>query len=287
MTTKNPAVAVDEVTPAYWRVTFQNPPINLFDPDVYASLRLLLDRLETDEDVRVVVFDSADPDYYISHLDVTRLTEVPDIPGAADLAADWHHFVTRLARTNVLSIAKIRGRTRGIGNEFVLACDIRFASRERGLFSQAEIGFGVVPGGGGFDWLPRLVGRSRALEILMSGDDFDADIAERYGWINRAVPDDELDDFVENFARRVAGFDRQALATAKRLVNERTAPPTEGELLQSFATIVELVHTPAAQTRMAAMSAKGWGEATEVELNHPYYVGLLSEELAKEEAARG
>lgn len=286
MTTKNQAVAVDKVTPAYWRATFQNPPINLLDPEVHAGLRVLLDDLETDDEVRVVVFDSSDPDYFISHLDVTRMTEVPDIPGAADLAADWHHFVTRLARVNVLSIASIRGRARGIGSEFALACDIRFASRERGVFSQPEIGFGVVPGGGGFDWLPKLVGRSRALEILMGGEDFDADTAERYGWINRSLPDKELDGFVDAYARRVAGFERGALATAKRLVNERVAPPTEGELLQSFATIVELIHTPAAQARMAAMSRKGWGQATEVELNNPYHVGLLAEELAEQDAQR-
>ncbi len=277
---------MEKLTPAYWRATFQNPPINLFDPDVFAGLRLLLDDLETDDEVRVVVFDSSDPDYFISHLDVTRLTEVPDIPGAADLAANWHHFVTRLARVNVLSIASIRGRARGIGNEFALACDIRFASRERGVLSQGEIGFGAVPGGGGFEWLPKLVGRSRALEIMMGGEDFDADTAERYGWINRSLPDKDLDDFVDAYARRVAGFERGALATAKRLINERVAPPTEGELLQSFATIVELMHTPEAQARIAAMSKKGWSRATEVELNNPHYVGLLADELARDAAQR-
>jgi enoyl-CoA hydratase/carnithine racemase len=273
-------VRVTEVTPGYWRVTFDNPPINLFDPGIFAALRLLLDRIETDENVRVLVFDAADSDYYISHLDVERVFEVPDIPGAANLADEWHHFVTRLAHSPVLSIASIRGRVRGIGNEFVLACDMRFASKEKAILAQPEVGFGVVPGGGGFDWLPRLVGRSRALEIITGGQDFDADTAERYGWINRALPDDELDAFVDELATRIGGFERRALATAKRLVNERSAPASEGELLQSFKSILEAITWPEAHARMAAMEAKGWGKKTEAELNHPYHLGLLANELA-------
>jgi enoyl-CoA hydratase/carnithine racemase len=229
---------VTEHSPALLRFTFANPPINLFDPDVYAELRLLVDRMETDPELRVVIFDSADPDYFISHLDLERRTEVPDRPGAAGLSDTWHDFVTRLAHAPVLSIASIRGRSRGpsrgIGNEFTLACDLRFASREKALMGQPEVGFGVVPGGGAFDWLPRLVGRSRALEIIASGDDFDAATAEKYGWINRAVPDAQLDAFIDTLANRIAGFDKQAIAAVKRLVNQRSAPPPEGELLQSF-----------------------------------------------------
>jgi enoyl-CoA hydratase/carnithine racemase len=273
-------LGVDKVTPGYWRVTFQNPPINLFDPETFAALRVLLDDLETDPEVRVVVFDSANPDYFISHLDVVRMAEVPDVPGAADLSEDWHHFVNRLAHTGVISIASVRGRARGIGNEFALACDIRFASRERALFGQTEIGTGVVPGGGGLDWLPRLVGRSRSLEIVVGGEDYDADTAELYGWINRSVPDSELDAFVDAFARRVASFEHRALATAKRLVNERTAPPSEGELLQSFRTILELIQTPAAQARIGLMISKGFGQDSETELNLPDVVAQLTDELA-------
>ena len=259
----------------YWRVTFDNPPINLFDPDVFAALRVLLDRAESDEDVRVLVFDSADPDYYISHLDVDRVSEVPEIPGAANLAGQWHHFVTRLACSPVLSIALIRGRVRGIGTEFVLACDMRFASAETAILAQPEVGFGVVPGGGGLDWLPRLAGRSRALEIITGAQDFDASTAERYGWINRALPDRELDGFVDELATRIGGFERRALATAKRLVNQRSGPPGEGELLQSFTTILEAITWPEAHARMAAMREKGWGQRTEAELNHPYHLGSL------------
>jgi enoyl-CoA hydratase/carnithine racemase len=268
-------VRVDVVSPGYWRITFDNPPINLFDPDVFAALRLLLDKAENDDDVRVLVFDSADPDYYISHLDVDRVSEVPEIPGAANLADEWHHFVTRLACSPVLSIASVRGRVRGIGTEFVLACDMRFASAETAILAQPEVGFGVVPGGGGLDWLPRLTGRSRALEIIAGAQDFDAGTAERYGWINRALPDRELDAFVSALATRIGGFERRALATAKRLVNQRSGPPSEGELLQSFKTILEAIAWPEAHARIAAMRDKGWGQRTEAELNHPYYLGSL------------
>jgi len=147
-----------EHSPALLRFTIANPPVNLFDPDVYAGLRRLVDRMQADPELRVVIFDSADPDYFISHLDVARLSDVPDRPGAARLSDTWHDTVTRLARAPVLSIASIRGRSRGIGNEFSLACDLRFASRERALMGQPEIGFGLVPRGGAFDWLPGLVG---------------------------------------------------------------------------------------------------------------------------------
>jgi enoyl-CoA hydratase/carnithine racemase len=127
--------------------------------------------------------------------------------------------VLRLSSTPVVSIAKIRGRTRGIGNEFVLACDMRFASRQSAILGNPEIGVGLVPGSGALEWLPRLVGRSRALEIVLSGDDFDADIAERYGWVNRTLDDDDLDSLVDALVRRLALFDREALAAAKAQIN--------------------------------------------------------------------
>jgi len=273
-------VRISAVTPGYWRVTFANPPINLFDPDVFAGLRVLLQRVRQDERVRVLVFDSADPDYYISHLDVGRLSEVPDVPGAARLSDEWHHFVTELAHSPVISVASIRGRARGIGVEFVLACDMRFASRERAILAQPEVGFGVVPGGGGLDWLPGIAGRSRALEIIIGGQDFDGQTAERYGLVNRALPDSELDSFVDALAIRIGGFDRRALGMAKGLVNERSAPPSQGDLLQSFNAILEAVSWPEAHARMTAMAAKGWGTKSDAELNHPAYLGLLADELA-------
>ena len=182
--------------------------------------------LEADPSVKVVVFQSANPDFFIAHLDVSKAAERPEVLGL------WRDFVLRLSSTPVVSIAKIRGRTRGIGNEFVLACDMRFASRQSALFGNPEIGVGLVPGGGALEWLPRLVGRSRALEIVLSGDDFDADIAERYGWVNRTLDDDDLDSFVDALVRRLASFDREALAAAKAQIN-RFGMPTATELQSS------------------------------------------------------
>src|SRR6201984_635661 len=159
--------------PGRWTVTFSNPPINMFVPSTIVELKALMTELEADPSVKVVVFQSANPDFFIAHLDVAKAAERQE---TLDL---WRNFVLRLSSTPVVSIAKIRGRTRGIGNEFVLVCAMRFASRQSALFGQPEIGVGLVPGGGALEWLPRLVGRSRALEIVLSGDDFDADIAER------------------------------------------------------------------------------------------------------------
>ena len=282
MATVTKPLHIVEPRPGHVRVTFDNPPINLFDPDVFAQLRLLVDEWERRADLRVVVFDSADPDYWISHLDVHRLNEVPDGPGAAKLADEWHHFITRLARLPVITIAMIRGRARGIGNEFALACDMRFASREKALLAQPEVGFGVVPGGGGLDWLPALVGRSRAIEIVTSADDYDADTAERYGWINRAVPDDQLDATVDALANRIAAWDPQALADAKRVINERVPPPSEGELLESFSVILAAVARPGAQARLRAMEELGWGSRSDVERDHPAHLLDVAERIAAE-----
>jgi enoyl-CoA hydratase/carnithine racemase len=138
----------------------------------------------------------------------------------------------------------------GGGSEFVLACDVRFASREKAVFGQPEVGFGLIPGGGALERLPLLVGRSRALEIAFGADDFDADTAERYGWINRAIPDAELDGFVAEFVRRVLSFDGQALATTKRILNQ-TLMPNQDQLMATQATFGATLRWPAALERMA------------------------------------
>ena len=213
---------IDRTYPGRWTITFNNPPINMFVPSTIVELGALMIDIEADQSVKVVVFQSANPDFFIAHLDVAKAAERPEVLGL------WREFVLRLSSMPVVSIAKIRGRTRGIGNEFVLACDMRFASRQSALFGNPEVGVGLVPGGGAMEWLPRLVGRSRALEIVLSGDDFDADIAERYGWVNRAVDDDGLDSFVETLFRRLASFDHETLAAAKAQVN-RFGTPTATE----------------------------------------------------------
>jgi len=179
--------------------------------------------------------------------------------------------VLRLSSAPVVSIAKIRGCTRGIGNEFVLACDMRFASRQSALFGNPEVGVGLVPGGGALEWLPRLVGRSRALEIVLSGDDFDADIAERYGWVNRTLDDGDLDSFVDTLVRRLAPFDRETLAAAKAQVN-RFGTPTAAELQSSIDLFFPLLALPSAQARRAKIRGIGYGVPSDFELNFGRYL---------------
>jgi enoyl-CoA hydratase/carnithine racemase len=258
----------DRTYPGLWTITFSNPPINMFVPTTIVELRALMTDLEADPSVKVVVFQSANPDFFVAHLDVSKAAERPGLLGI------WRDFVLRLSSTPVVSIAKIRGRTRGIGNEFVLACDMRFASRQRALFGQPEIGVGLVPGGGALEWLPRLVGRSRALEIVLSGDDFDADIADRYGWVNRALDDGDLDSFVDALVRRLASFDREALAAAKAQVN-RFGIPTATELQSSNDMFFPTLAWPSAQARRAKLRNIGYGVPSDFELNFGRYLPSL------------
>src|SRR5215469_10841266 len=217
---------VDRTDPGRWTITFSNPPINMFVPATIVELGALMTDLEADPSVKVVVFQSANSDFFIAHLDVAKGAERREALGL------WRDFVLHLSSCPVVSIAKIRGRTRGIGNEFVLACEMRFASRQSAVFGNPEVGVGLVPGGGAMEWLPRLVGRSRALEFVLTADDYDADIAERYGWVNRTLDDNDLDSFVEVLARRLASFDRETMGAAKAQVN-RFGTPTAVELQSS------------------------------------------------------
>ena len=255
----------DKTHPGGWTITFNNPPINLFVPATIDELRVLMTDIETDPAVKVVLFQSANPDFFTAHLDVGKAAERPRV---LDL---WRDFVLRLSSTPVVSIAKVRGRTRGIGNEFVLACDMRFASRQSALFGQPEIGVGLVPGGGALEWLPRLVGRSRALEIVLSGDDFDADIAERYGWVNRTIDDGDLDSFVDALVRRLASFDHETLSAAKAQVN-RFGMPTTAELQSSNNLLFPLLALPGAQARRAKIRNIGYGVPSDFELNFGRYL---------------
>lgn len=236
--TDSAVVRVSQAAPGFLRAVVDNPPINLFDPTVFAGLNLLQSYVdEPANTVKVVVFESANPDFFFAHLDLAKAAEVPDIPGARNIVQSWPGFSQWLTNTPVVTVAKIRGRARGIGNEFICACDMRFASSERARLCQIEVGFGLVPGGGGLEWLPRHIGRGRALEAVLSADDFDADTAERYGWVNRALPDAELDDYVDRLARRIATFDATAIATAKQLIGQRQPTPAEAELAESFGAI--------------------------------------------------
>src|SRR5438309_1783756 len=207
---------VIEETPAYWRVVFDYPPFNIVDGALYESLQQLLGRMDSSSDLRVVVFESANPDFYLAHFDLTgKIGNILTAVGPSGLPILMDTFV-RLTKSAVVSIAKIRGCVRGVSSEFVLACDMRFASREHTRLGQPEVGVGLHPGGGGAERLPHLVGRGRALEIILGANDFDGDTAERYGYVNRALPDAELDGFVDVLARRIASFDRRPIEAAKK-----------------------------------------------------------------------
>jgi len=257
--------STDRTHPGRWTITFSNPPINIFLPTTIVELGALINEIEADPSVKVVVFQSANPDFFVAHLDVAKAAERPEVLGL------WRDIVLRLSSAPVVSIAKIRGRTRGIGNEFVLACDMRFASRQSAVFGNPEVGVGLVPGGGAMEWLPRVVGRSRALEIVLSGDDFDADIAERYGWVNRTLDDGDLDSFVDKLAGRLASFDGKTLATAKAQIN-RFGMPTAAELQSSNDMIFPMLAWPDAQARRGKLRDIGYGVRSDFELNFGRYL---------------
>ncbi|MFR9749857.1 enoyl-CoA hydratase/isomerase family protein [Nocardia sp. 004] len=249
-------IKVHRHSDAYWRATFDNPPLNLLDPEFMTALRELLTDLEDDDKVQVIVFDSADEEYFLAHYDAVRAAEMPVDPGPTGLPP-WPDIVVRLARAPFVSIVALRGRARGVGSEFALACDLRFASMEKAVLGQPEVGSGVVPGGGAMETLPALVGRSRALEIILGSEDFDAVTAERYGWVNRAVPDAELDVFVDRIASRIARFDRSALVTAKEIVNRRATRTSGEDIVESGQALRAAAASPGGMARLTELLARG------------------------------
>jgi enoyl-CoA hydratase/carnithine racemase len=233
------------------------PPMNLLGPAMVRDLVSLIQEAEADDDIKVLVFKSADTDYFISHVDVTKIKEyrqeAAKLTGEASIALLFRH----LSASRLVSIAQIEGRVRAAGNEFVLACDLRFAAREKAIFSQPEPSFGVVPGAGGIQHLTRLVGRSRALEIMLSAQDYDAELAERYGWINRSLPADALDDFVRSLAHRIASFPAAGLAAVKDRVNAIALAPI-AEFRRDSDLFGEAAQTPEVQRRFQAAFKLGF-----------------------------
>src|SRR3954470_22945318 len=233
-------------SPAYWRVTIDNPPINVMGPETVRQFQEVIKTIETDEHVKVVVFDSAVDGYFLNHSDfLARLEDLTGMPAGPTGLPPWPDFLARLTRASVVSIALIRGRATGNGSEIALACDMSFASREKAILSQWEVGVGMVAGGGPMARLPRLIGRNRALEVLLSSEDFGAEQAEAYGYVNRALPDADLDAFVDALATRIAGFDRWAIANTKRLVN--TSLPPDVKLGAGWDACMASLGRPAAQ----------------------------------------
>jgi enoyl-CoA hydratase/carnithine racemase len=258
------SVHISEESPAYWRVLFDNPPLNVVDQAVFEGLQDLLARMDASPDLRVIVFESASLDFYLAHSDMSgRSRDYTNSAGPSGMNVLMDTLV-RLTKSPVVSIAKIRGRVRGLGSEFVLACDMRFASRENALLGQPEVGAGVIPGAGGTERLPLLTGRGRALEVILSADDFDADTAERYGWVNRSLPDNELDGFVDTLARRLASFDRRPIETAKNLVNQ-VSLPTLDRLLEARDAFYGTLAWPETQKRVTALFKRGMQQESDLE----------------------
>ena len=268
-------IRLERRLPSYWRVTFDIPPVNIFGPKNLAPFNEIISKIETDEQVKVVVFDSAIEGFFLTHWDF--LAKPEDDPGMRPGSTGLQPFpdmLARLSRAPVVSIVSIRGRATGCGSELALASDMRFASREKAILSQWEAGAGLVPGGGPMARLPRLIGRGRALEVLLGADDIPGDLAERYGYVNRALPDSELDSFVEALAMRLASFDKQAIAETKRLVDIASLP-SDAEIVPEWDAFIASVGRPAHQTRFKALMDRGFHRAGDVESRLGYYVGEL------------
>ncbi|HEY3606314.1 MAG TPA: enoyl-CoA hydratase/isomerase family protein [Pseudonocardiaceae bacterium] len=249
----------------FLRATFDRPPVNLLDGDTIGELADITEILDTDPELRVVVFDSVNPDFFMARYDLSATPPDPADPFAG-LSA-FADVSRRISDSPVISIASIRGRARGGGNELALACDMRFASLENALLGQPEVPSGMLPSGGGIERLTALVGRARAIEIVVTGDDYDATTAQRYGWINRAVPDTELDAFVDRMARRIASFDRAAVAVAKRLVARRTTM-AESDLAETIAALPTVAAATRQRRAQLRERAQRLGADFELRLGH-------------------
>jgi len=238
-------------------VTIDAPPMNLLGPELVRDLVSLIEAAEPDDTVQVLVFKSGDPDYFISHVDVTRIreyrAEAAKLTGEASIGLLFRY----LSASRLVTIAQIEGRVRAAGSEFVLACDMRFAARESAILGQFEPAFGQLPGGGAAQHLTRLMGRGRALEVMLGAEDFDAELAERYGWINRALPADALDDFVSSLAYRIAAFPAAGHTVVKDRVNAIALAPVE-DFRRDSDLFGEGVGTPAAQRRIGAALDRGF-----------------------------
>ena len=272
--TKTAQIRLTRRSPAYWRVTIDNPPINVMGPEMVKQWQETMNALEADEQVRVVVFDSAVDDYFLNHADFNApLEDLTSLPAGPTGLPPWPDFLVRLTRLPVVSIALIRGRATGNGSEITLACDMSFASREKAIISQWEVGVGMVAGGGPMARLPHLIGRNRALEVLLTSEDVRGEQAEAYGYVNRALPDADLDAFVEALATRIAKFDKWAIANTKRLVN--TSLPPDVELGAGWDACIASLGRPSTQKAIKELMARGFHKPGDVENRLAYYIGQI------------
>jgi len=271
----------------YWRVTIDHPPLNIFGPDTIPQLNEIITALETDKHVKVVVFDSAVQGFFLTHYDfLARPEDTTRLPPGPTGLQPLPDMLVRLSRAPVVSIASIRGRATGVGSELALACDMRFASREKAILSHFEVGAGVVPGSGPMARLPRLMGRGRALEVLLGADDIPGDLAERYGYVNRSFPDADLDAFVEALATRIASFDKRAISETKRFVDVASLPP-DFEIAPEWDVCFASIMRPAAQERIKRLMEQGFQRPGDVEERLGYYVGQLGNQVPLFSATAG
>jgi len=270
-----PQVSLVRHSPSQCRVVFNHPPLNLMAAPFVVQMGKIMTELEGDERVKVVVFESAVEGFFLNHSDfVADMTELTGLPQGPTGLEAWPDILVRLTRAPFVSIALIRGRATGNGSEVALACDMSFASREKAILSQWEVGAGLVAGGGPMARLPRLVGRGRALEILLSAEDIRADLAEAYGYVNRSLPDDELDAFVDALAARIGSFDKWAIANTKRLVNAANLP-ADVEIAAGWDACMTSIKRPAAQERIRSLLDGGFQTPGEVENALGHTLGTL------------
>ena len=275
--TASSTIRFDRTSPQVARITFANPPVNLIVAETVGRLVQIVDELESDPDIQVLVFDSGTPDFFFNHFDLAAAAEFP-VPEDTDALPVWTDLVVKLTRAPYITIGSIRGRTRGGGNELALAFDLRYASRENAIFGQPEVGSGLLPGGGGTERLPRALraGTGRWKPILTS-DDYDADAAERWGWVTRALPDDELDEFVESIVARLASFDRTSLASAKAMVNRASLPP-EADLAAAYGEFAHSLTLPGFLARAEGAAVLAGEAGVEIQYRLGEYLGVANQQ---------
>jgi enoyl-CoA hydratase/carnithine racemase len=274
-TAKTEQIHVTRKSPSYWRVILDNPPLNLMGPEFVLQFRKIMNEMENDEKVRVVVFESAVDGFFLNHSDfLAKLEDLTSIPQGPTGLEAWPDILVRLTRAPVVSIAMIRGRATGNGSELALACDMSFASREKAILSQWEVGVGMVAGGGPMARLPRLMGRGRALEVLLSSEDIPGDLAELYGYVNRSFPDSELDAFVDALATRIGSFEKWSISNTKRLVNAASLPP-DVEISAGWDACLNSIARPATQQKLKKLFDQGFHKPGDAENRLGFYVGKL------------
>ena len=266
--------AVTEPKPGYWRVVYSNPPVNLLNSTTVLELAELVERIEQQSGLNVVVFTSENPDFFMARYDLSDTSPVAFAPTPSGVTL-FVDSMQRMRAAAPITIASVRGRARGGGSEFALSCDLRYAG-VNALFGQPEVGVGMLPAGGAIELLPALVGPARALEIVVSSEDYDAATAERFGWVNRALPDDQLDDFVDDLARRLAGFESAAVHEAKRLIRTQSTVPSTEQYLQTLGAVRGLLGSSTFQDRRQAVAQRAQEVGADFELRMGHYLDLGS-----------